>query len=88
MPTTKENIRKKVIELLDDNRKTIEAKLDNLLDSGHIDYENTEDNYRLPKMIVCALAKETERQFAPPGMTRADERAIDMLQVRMNIPKF
>ncbi|MBQ8482845.1 MAG: hypothetical protein IJ504_00910 [Bacteroidales bacterium] len=88
MPTTKESIRKKVIEMLDDNRKTMEKKLDALLESGHIDFENTEDNYRLPKMIVCALARETEYQFTPPGKTRADDRAIDMLHIRMNIPQF
>ena len=88
MPTTKENIRKKVLEMLDDNRKTMEEKLDSLLESGHIDFDNTEDNYRLPKMIVCALARETERQYTPPRKTRADDRAIDMLNLRMNIPKM
>jgi hypothetical protein len=88
MATTKENIRSKVIEMIDDHRKTMEEKLDALLDSGHIDFENTEDNYRLPKLIVCALARETERQFSPPNMTRKDDREIDMLHVRMNIPKF
>lgn len=61
--TTKENVRSKVIEMLDDIRPHLEKKLDNLLDSGVIDFENTEDNYSVPKNIIQALAKEMNFQY-------------------------
>lgn len=38
MATTKENVRAKVCDLLDDIRPHLENKLDKLLDSGVIDF--------------------------------------------------
>lgn len=61
--TTKESIRSKVIEMLDDIRPHLEKKLDYLLDSGAIDFENTEDNYLVPKNIMQVLAKEMGFQY-------------------------
>jgi hypothetical protein len=38
--TTKENVRKKTLDLLDDVHQELIKKLDILLDSGAIDYES------------------------------------------------
>ena len=61
--TTKEKVRSKVVAMLDDIRPHLEKKLDYLLDSGVIDFENTEDNYLVPKNIIQALAREMEYQY-------------------------
>ena len=63
MATTKENVRAKVLTLLDDIRPHLEQKLEKLLDSGLIDFEEEDDNWRLPKDIIQALAKEMAWQY-------------------------
>lgn len=42
MATTKENVRAKVLTLLDDIRPHLEQKLEKLFDSGLIDFEKEE----------------------------------------------
>lgn len=69
MATTKENVREKVLTLLDDIRPHLEHKLEKLLDSGVIDFEKESDNWVLPKDIMQALAKEIAWQYkhhSPP----------------------
>lgn len=63
MATTKENVRAKVLELLEDVRPILESKLDKLLDSGAINFEKEDDNWALPKDIIQALAKEMAWQY-------------------------
>ena len=77
MATTKENVRAKVIGLLDDIRPHLEEKLDNLLNSEAIDYEQEEDNYALPKDIVQALAREMEFQYSRHLVSRKDKERIN-----------
>ena len=76
MATTKENVRAKVIGLLDHIRPHLEVKLDKLLDSGAIDFENEPDDYSLPKDIVQALAREMEYQYARHLVRRKDKEKI------------
>jgi hypothetical protein len=57
MATTKEKVRERVIELLDDIRPLLEKRLDYFLEISNIDYEKEEDNYRLPKYIMQALSE-------------------------------
>ena len=53
MATTKEKVREKVISMLEDElHRNLITKLDNLLDSGAIDFESEDDNYKLPKQIM------------------------------------
>lgn len=66
MATSKENVRAKVLTLLDDIRPHIEQKLEKLLDSGVIDFEKEDDNWGLPKGIIQALAKEIAWQYKHP----------------------
>jgi hypothetical protein len=66
MATTKENVRVKVVELLNDIKPILETKLDILLDSGAIDFEKEDDTWALPKDIMQALAKEMAWQYKHP----------------------
>lgn len=52
MATTKENVRAKVLTLLDDIRPHLEQKLEKLLDSGTINFEKEDDTWCLPKDII------------------------------------
>lgn len=78
MGTTKEKVRERVIELLDDIRPHLESKLDKLLESGAINFEKEEDNYALPKDIVQALAKEMEFQYKRHCVRRKDIQKIKL----------
>ena len=64
--TTKEEVRAKVIELLNDIRPHLEKCLDELLDSGVIDFANESPHWGLPKTIMCALAREMAFQYEHP----------------------
>ncbi len=77
MATTRENVRAKVIGLLDDIRPHLEMKLNKLLDSGAIDFEKEDNNYALPKDIIIALAREMEFQYSRHLMSRKDKEKIN-----------
>ena len=79
MATTKEKVKERVIEMLDDIRPHLENKLDKLLNSDFIDFEKEDDNYYLPKNIMQALAREMEFQYENVHATRADNRKINEL---------
>lgn len=64
MATTKENVRAKVLTLLDDIRPHLEDKLLKLLESELIDFEKEENTWVLPKDIIVAMAKEVIFQYS------------------------
>lgn len=78
MATTKAKVRAKVIGLLDDIRPHLEQKLEKLLDSGAINFEQEDDTWGLPKDIIQALAKEMAWQYKhhrpPYGYQKRIER--------------
>lgn len=77
MATTKEKVRAKVVDMIEnDLPKTLINNLDYLLDSGVIDFENEEDNYKLPKHIMQALGNTISRLYSNPHATRADKKQI------------
>lgn len=77
MATTKENVRAKVIELLNDIRPHLEMELDKLLDSGVIDFEKEDDNWGLPKGIIQALVKKTAWQYEHPNPPYGYKKRIE-----------
>lgn len=77
MATTREKVRAKVIELLNDLKPTLESKLDILLDSGVIDFEKEEDNWALPKDIIQALAKEISWLYQRPNPPYGYKKRIE-----------
>ena len=77
MATTKEKVRAKVVDMIEnDLPKSLIEKLDVLLDSGAINFEEEEDNYRLPKLIMVALANYMSWSYSPLYPTRADKKQI------------
>lgn len=77
MGTTKEKVRAKVVDMIEnDLPKILIEKLDYLLDSGAINFDDEEDNYRLPKHIMVALGKTMSRLYSNPHATRADKKQI------------
>ena len=85
MATTKENVRAKVMTLLDDIRPHLEDKLDELLDSGVIDFEKEDDNWGLPKDIMQVLAREISWQYKhhnpPYGYKKRIERFYNNMRL-------
>ena len=76
MATTKEKTRERVIELIENLKPTMLEKLDVLLDSGAIDFESEDDNYKLPKHIMVAICASMEREFINPYATRKEVKQI------------
>lgn len=77
--TTKENVKTKVLGLLDDIRPHLEKKLETLLNSGVIDFENEPDNYGLPKDIIQVFAREMAFQYAAPNPKRGYKKQLDKM---------
>lgn len=80
MATTKEKVRERVIELLDDIRPLLEKRLDYFLDISNIDYEKEEDNYMLPKFIMQALGEYVVNINTYHGATRKDKDKIKYIK--------
>lgn len=80
MATTKEKVRERVIELLDDIRPLFEKRLDYFLDISNIDFEKEEDNYRLPKYIMQALGEYMVNINTHHGATRKDKDKIKYIK--------
>jgi hypothetical protein len=80
MGTTKEKVRKRVIELLDDIRPLLEKRLDYFLDISNIDYDKEEDNYMLPKFIMQALGEYVVNINTYHIATRKDKDKIKYIK--------
>lgn len=80
---TKKQLRKKMNELIRENNKMIKEKLEKLLKSGAIDLPFYEDNYLLPKLIMCAMAKETAFQFKPLSNQKEHQKDIENFYTMM-----
>lgn len=76
MATTKEKVRAKVLELYDGYRPRLEESLDRVLRFGEIDFEQTPDNWQLPKELIQALATDMIRYHKNVFASRSDKRRI------------
>ena len=77
MATTKQNVRKKVVDIIEnDFPHVLIEKLDYLLDSGAINFEDEDDNYKLPKQIMQALGNTITRLYSNPYATAKDKKQI------------
>lgn len=77
--TTKREVRAKVIKLINDTTHLLLQELDDLLDSGIIDYKKEENNWELPKFIMLAFAKEVDFQYGKLYPTKKDKDKIEKL---------
>ena len=73
---TKESVREKTIECLENIYPTLIEKLDYLLDSGAINFNEHDDNYNLPKIIVQALGNTMTNLYTNPYASRADKKEL------------
>ena len=71
----KEKIRERVITLLDDIRPHLEKKLDEVLESGRINFDELPDDWVAPKELFVALMREAEFQHTIHAM-RKDKKRI------------
>lgn len=78
--TTKESVREKTIDCLNNVYPTLVEKLDYLLDSGAINFEEYDDNYFLPKLIVQALGGTMTRLYSNSHATKAEKRELKNIQ--------
>jgi len=62
---TKKQYYKKCNELKREANKLIDDRIKKLLNSGAIELSNYDDNYILPKCVMCAIGKEIAFQFKP-----------------------
>lgn len=77
MATTRRNITKRTNELIKNLNKYIKEDVKKLLDSGAINLDEYEDNYKLPKMMIAAiLERQAEKEYCPPYPTRKDNKEI------------
>lgn len=77
MATTKEKVRVKVVDLIENElQDMLIRKLDYLLDSGAIDFDSEDDNYKLPKHIMQALGNTMARYYSNPHATAKDKKQI------------
>lgn len=74
--TTKENVREKTLSLLDNAHESLIKKLDILLDSGAINFEDEDNNYKLPKHIMQALGNSMIRLYSNPHASAKDKKQI------------
>ena len=72
----KEKFRERVIALLDDIRPHLEKKLDEVLDSGRINFEELPDDWGAPKELFVALMREAEFQHTNIHAMRKDKKRI------------
>ena len=63
---TEEHFLNSVLELSQDVNDLIKEKALKLVKSGAINLYDFENDYLLPKLFICAVAKEIESQFQPP----------------------
>jgi len=72
---TREQLEQKTYQLIEDVVKIYQDKIKKAFDSGAFDVEDYDNNFLLPKTIICAISKEIERQFEPP-MTK-DKKMVN-----------
>ena len=70
---TKEQVIEKTKQLIEQSNNKMLENFEKLLNNGHIDYENAEDNFILPRIILCALLKEESFQYKPIDKKHTNE---------------
>lgn len=76
MPITEENLKKRVLNMADDFRKSVADKLQRAIDSGCIDLDEAEDNFILPKIVFTAILADGAEQYTPPAYDTKQCRAF------------
>lgn len=70
----REIFRTRVQELIEDTCTLMKNKIDIVISSGAIDVEAAEDNYLLPKLVLKALLKDSEKEVGLPFSNQEEHR--------------
>ena len=62
---TRKQTRQKTRELINNAAKLMREKLEKALYCGAINFDNYDDGYELPKIIVSTLLKDASYRFSP-----------------------
>ena len=77
MATTKEEVKSRVMQIINnDVQQSLTMWLDTILDSGVIDFDTEEDNWKLPKHIMVALGDKLSRSYTHYHPTKKDKAQI------------
>lgn len=76
---TKQQYYKKCKELKKEMNKLFDNRVEKLLNSGAIELSNYDDNYILPKIVVCAIASEIQWQFKP--LSKEGQKEVKNLEL-------
>jgi hypothetical protein len=84
----KANLKRKVKELIRKslNAKRVDRMVEHICNSGSVDWESAEENYRLPKQVVCAISKQLYADYTPLFDDRKSKKEIENIYRMM--PSF
>lgn len=71
---TKGQLKEKCQQLFDQITESMPKDLEKLLASGGVDWESAEDNFLLPKKIICAILMHEQWQYKTHSFTPKEER--------------
>ena len=75
---TKEQFLTKIDEMSDTTAKAIREKARKILKTGAFEINEYEDDYRLPKIVMCALCEKMAFQWRP--LTESDRKELKNLK--------
>lgn len=74
---TREQLIDKCQQLFDQVTESMPKDLEKLLASGGVHYEDAEDNFLLPKKILCAILMEEQFQYKPLSTDKKGKKEIE-----------
>lgn len=76
---TENSLIEKTNELIDECCQMMRDKITDAIKSGAMNIEAAEDNYILPKTLLCALLKEAHNQFELSFMVKNFNKQINTI---------
>ena len=73
---SREELIEKCNQLFAQIAEAMPKDLEKLLASGGVDYESADNDYILPKRIICAILMHEQFQYKPFAWNKSDERKI------------
>ena len=73
---SREELIEKCNELFAQIAEAMPKDLEKLLNSGAVDYESADNDYILPKKIICAILMEEQHQYKLHSWNKSDEHKI------------
>lgn len=71
----------KIESMLPELNKTIIVGAHKIAASGCVDLAAYENNYKLPKMFLCAMGREISEQFRPILQDRKEKNTINNIEM-------